>query len=107
MNYFILKRVIIFDRTVNVRKRIIILYIDFFVASMVFYGLNMNAVNFGVDDFLYLALGGLMEIPSYTLVAPIIHKLGRRLSLVLFYLISGVSLFSSAFIPAGELFLCG
>ena len=67
---------------------------------MVFYGMSINGVNFSADPYIYMALGGLMEIPSYTLTAAIIQKFGRRIPTAIGYLISGAAILALAFIPA-------
>ncbi|KAK4320072.1 hypothetical protein Pmani_009038 [Petrolisthes manimaculis] len=83
----------------GVRRSIIIMAIDFLVASMVFYGLNLNGSNLSTDPYLYMVLGGAMEIPAYTLTAPILNRFGRKIPTVIGYIISGVSILALAFIP--------
>ncbi|KAK3893801.1 hypothetical protein Pcinc_002414 [Petrolisthes cinctipes] len=73
--------------------------IDFLIASMVFYGLSLNGSNLSADPYLYMVLGGLMEVPAYTLTAPILNRFGRKIPTVIGYFISGVSILALAFIP--------
>ncbi|KAB7499955.1 hypothetical protein Anas_11164 [Armadillidium nasatum] len=54
-------------------RRITILTI---VSSLVFGGLSLSAINFKLDPFMYMIVGGLIEIPAYSLVIPIIVKTG-------------------------------
>lgn len=72
------------------------------MVSMVFYGISLNAVNFSVNPFLYMALGGVMEIPAYTLTVPIVEYWGRRIPSAAFYFIAGASILALAVVPAGR-----
>lgn len=72
------------------------------MVSMVFYGISLNAVNFSVNPFLYMALGGVMEIPAYTLTVPIVEYWGRRIPSAAFYFVAGASILALAVVPAGR-----
>ncbi|KAK7067116.1 hypothetical protein SK128_005747 [Halocaridina rubra] len=78
----------------------LIVYLKFFLVSMVFYGLALNAVNYSANPFVYMMLGGLAEVPAYTVTAPIVASLGRRIPSILFYLLSGATIFALAFIKS-------
>jgi hypothetical protein len=78
------------------------MWVLFFVASMVFYGLSLSAVAFSADPFIYMAIGGLMEVPAYTLTAPIIDYWGRRLPTSVSYLVCGINILALTFIPKGK-----
>lgn len=73
--------------------------LDFFAVSLVFDGLNLSGANFSADPFLYIILGGLMEVPGYSLTAPLIQRFGRRWPTSASYLICGVFILALAFIP--------
>ncbi|XP_042893134.1 organic cation transporter protein-like [Penaeus japonicus] len=94
LNLFILLR------TPRLRRISLLVYTKFFMVSMVFYGISLNAVNFNVNPFLYMALGGLMEIPAYTLTVPIVEYWGRRAPSAAFYFLSGVFILALAFVPS-------
>ena len=78
------------------------MYVDFIVASTVFYGLSLNGRNFSADVHIYIILTGLMELPAYTVTAPIVGKFGRRIPTSLCYLICGITIMTLAFIPPGD-----
>ncbi|XP_042243092.1 uncharacterized protein LOC121880103 [Homarus americanus] len=82
-----------------IRVIVIIMCVDFLVASMVFYGLSLNGASLSADPFLYLVLTGLMEVPAYTLTVPIIARFGRRIPTALGYFVSAISILTLAFIP--------
>ncbi|KAK8381988.1 hypothetical protein O3P69_015172 [Scylla paramamosain] len=74
--------------------------IDFFVVSFVFDGLNYSGDIYSADPFLYIILNGLVEVPGYSLTAPIVDRWGRKMPTVLSYVLSGVIIFVIAFIPS-------
>lgn len=74
--------------------------IDYFAVTFVFDGLNMSGDIYSADPFLYLVLNGLVELPGYTLSAPIITRWGRKMPTVWSYVLSGVVLAVVSFIPS-------
>ncbi|KAK7083076.1 hypothetical protein SK128_012595 [Halocaridina rubra] len=64
----------------------------FFVSSLVFYGLSLSAKNFSANVYIYIFLGGLAEVPAYSLTSIIVARFGRRLSLAVCFFFCGVSL---------------
>lgn len=94
-------------RTREIRIITVVTCVDYFSSALVFYGLNLNGTNFSADPFVYMILGGLMEVPSYSLTAPIIARFGRKKPIVLGYFISGVSILALAFIPLSKLYCSG
>ena len=79
------------------------MYIDYFVASMVFYGLSLSAFNYSADPYIYMCMTGLMEVIGFSGMVPLADYFGRRPSAAGGYFISGVSLITLAFIPSGLL----
>lgn len=73
--------------------------VDYFIVATVFYGLSLNGTNFSADPFIYMVLTGLMEIPAYSITAPVIQKFGRKKTTIFGFCVSGVSLLALAFIP--------
>ncbi|KAK3886471.1 hypothetical protein Pcinc_009342 [Petrolisthes cinctipes] len=78
-----------------------LLCLDYFVVSLVFDGLNMSGDNYSADPFLYLVLSGLVEVPGYSLTAPLIDRCGRKIPTAVCYLLCGVVILALAFIPPG------
>ncbi|CAL4068129.1 unnamed protein product, partial [Meganyctiphanes norvegica] len=95
----LIKSVIILFGSPKIRVITLASFLSMFVTSMVFFGLSLNAVNFGMDAFTYMALTGLMELPGYTLTIPIAARLGRKLPIIICFLASGASLLTLPFIP--------
>ncbi|CAL4114484.1 unnamed protein product, partial [Meganyctiphanes norvegica] len=62
-----------------------------------------------VDPFLYMFLGGLIELPSYTLVVPFVAKYGRKKSLVSFFVLCSIAIMLLLVLPGDRetwYFLC-
>ncbi|XP_045622952.1 organic cation transporter protein isoform X2 [Procambarus clarkii] len=80
----------------------VVVCLDFFAVSLVFDGLNLSGDNYSADPFLYIILGGLMEVPGYSLTAPIIDRWGRKIPTAVSYILCGLLLLLLAFIPSGS-----
>lgn len=95
----LIKKVFVFLRTPMLRRISLIMYFNWITCSMVYYGISLNSANFSVDPFLYMFLGGLMEIPSYTLTIPLVARLGRKISLIGFLVICGLAILVIILVP--------
>ncbi|XP_037786103.1 organic cation transporter protein-like [Penaeus monodon] len=62
-------------------------------ASLVYYGVSLNAANLSADPYIYVFLGGLVEIPSYLLLWLALVRFGRKSTLIAFYLVCTVCIF--------------
>ncbi|XP_014663280.1 PREDICTED: organic cation transporter protein-like [Priapulus caudatus] len=78
-------------RTPNMRKNSINLMYQWFVVSMVYYGLAMNSANLGTDPYLSFAAAALVGLPGKLFGAIILKYLGRRLSLSGTMLLAGIT----------------
>ncbi|XP_071547413.1 organic cation transporter protein-like isoform X2 [Panulirus ornatus] len=76
------------------------LSINLFLASLVYSGLILSGNSYSSDPFLYIIISGLMEIPAYTVAAPIINRWGRKTPSILGYLVTGASVLCLAFVPS-------
>ncbi|XP_042868981.1 organic cation transporter protein-like [Penaeus japonicus] len=80
--------------TAGLRGRTVVVFFCWFASSLIYYGVALNATNLSADPYLYMFLGGLLEVPSYVLLWPAIIYLGRKKSLVSLYLVCAVSIFA-------------
>ena len=71
--------------------RLVITFLNWFVITMIYYGLSMNAASLAGDVFINFALLSLCEIPGYTISYLTMTWLGRRFSLSSSLLVGGVS----------------
>ncbi|XP_037786417.1 organic cation transporter protein-like [Penaeus monodon] len=91
---------LILCRTRKITLVTLIMFIDYLIVSMVFYGLSLSATSFSADPFVYMALAGLVEIPGYSVTAPIIARLGRRGPATFGFLVCGAAILALAVIPS-------
>uniref|UniRef100_A0A1B6KNG7 Major facilitator superfamily (MFS) profile domain-containing protein n=2 Tax=Graphocephala atropunctata TaxID=36148 RepID=A0A1B6KNG7_9HEMI len=86
--------------TAELCLRICICYMTWFIAALSYYVLALNADNFSSNRYIYLALSGLVEMPSYILPLIILMWFGRKFTGSLLFLVSGLALMAILFIPA-------
>ncbi|KAG7153824.1 Organic cation transporter protein-like 15, partial [Homarus americanus] len=102
----VIKQVVILLTIRQLRLRTLVVFFCWFAASMVYYGIALNATNLSTDPYLYIFLGGLLEVPSYLILWPALVYIGRKKSLVALYLICAVCIFAVMAIilvyPGGE-----
>ncbi|XP_068221444.1 solute carrier family 22 member 3-like [Palaemon carinicauda] len=94
-----LRRLFVFVRTPVLRKVSLIMSFNWITCTMVYYGLSLNFGNFSADPYLYMFLGGLMELPSYTLIIPIVMRIGRKIPLIVFLVSCGVAVLILLVLP--------
>ncbi|XP_037793750.1 organic cation transporter protein-like isoform X2 [Penaeus monodon] len=82
----VMREATVLFRTRRIRNITLALYLDYLVLGTVYYGLSLGGDKFGVDPFVYMTLGGVMELPSSTLTIPMVQKMGRKLSSILCFL---------------------
>lgn len=80
----------------------LVMCFDYFAVGMGFYGLTLSAGPLSADPFIYMVLSGLMEVPSTTLGAPLVHRLGRKVLTAASYIIAGTALLAQPLIPEGK-----
>jgi len=88
----LLKRPVLLARLLNV-------FLNWTVITMIYYGLSMNAATLAGDIFVNFALLSLTEIPGYTFSFLGMTYLGRRITLASSLLIGGVSCLLSSLLP--------
>ncbi|CAD5111215.1 DgyrCDS547 [Dimorphilus gyrociliatus] len=77
----------------KLRTHFLILVFNWFVNSLVYYGLSMGSGNFSPNIYINEGLGGLIELPAYVLVYLLLDRLGRKILLAAALIISAVSSF--------------
>jgi len=79
--------------------RLLNVFLNWTVITMIYYGLSMNAASLAGDIFVNFALLSLTEIPGYTLSWLGMTYLGRRITLASSLLIGGFSCLISSLLP--------
>ncbi|XP_045131418.1 LOW QUALITY PROTEIN: organic cation transporter protein-like [Portunus trituberculatus] len=90
---------LVFVRTPALRKISLSLYFVWITCCTVYYGLSLSSANFNVDPFLYMFLGGVMELPSYTLTVPFVAHFGRKNVLIVLLVTCGITVLGAPFLP--------
>ncbi|XP_074642119.1 organic cation transporter-like protein [Tubulanus polymorphus] len=85
--------------------RTLVIYFNWMVVSMVYYGLSLNAGNLGGNIFLNSFLSGLVEFPAYTFCILTMNPWGRKPPHITAMMIGGVTLVCTVFVVlyAGDL----
>ncbi|XP_041066143.1 solute carrier family 22 member 15 isoform X2 [Carcharodon carcharias] len=85
----------------TLRWRTAILMYVWYVCSLVYYGLTLNAGELKGNRYLNIALYGLVEVPAFPLCLYFIDKSwsGRRKTMTAFLLFAGVACISTMFLP--------
>ncbi|XP_066937712.1 organic cation transporter protein-like [Macrobrachium rosenbergii] len=94
-----LRKLFVFVRTPVLRRVSLIMSFNWITCTMVYYGLSLNFGNFSADPYLYMFLGGLMELPSYTLIIPVVMRIGRKIPLIVFLASCGVAVLVLLVLP--------
>lgn len=71
--------------------------------TFVYYGLSINAVNMGGDQYVNFALVSAVEIPGYWGALLLMNKVGRRPVLTSGYWICAACQVAYIFLPDGDL----
>ncbi|MPC27524.1 Organic cation transporter protein [Portunus trituberculatus] len=89
------------QRTPRLRVITLGMFFDYLVVGMVYFGLSLSGDHLSSNPFLYMVLTGLVEVPAYTLMVPVVTSYGRRSTTIVFFLFSGIMLLLLPFIPNG------
>lgn len=74
--------------------------------TFVFYGLSLNSVSIAGNRYLNFILVSFIEIPAYFIAWRSIERIGRRLTVCLALLLSGISCTAFSFVEPGKYFKC-
>ncbi|XP_037786209.1 organic cation transporter protein-like [Penaeus monodon] len=94
--------VFILFRTPRLRAITLSLYSNYLLVGAVYFGLSLSGGDLSSDPFLYMALTGVVELPAYTLVIPLVARYGRRAPVVAFFFMGAVALLALPFVPTGS-----
>ena len=86
------------------RKNTFIQYFMWFSVSMVYYSVSLNIDKLikGGDFYINSTLLGLIEFPAFGLPIIFLLYFGRRLPMCGMFILGGLSLLGTLFVPAGE-----
>nr|XP_027215264.1 organic cation transporter protein-like [Penaeus vannamei] len=92
-------------RTPRLRTITLSLYTNYLLVGAVYFGLSLSGGDLSSDPFLYMVLTGVVELPAYTLVIPLVARYGRRAPVVAFFFLTAAALLVLPFVPAGSMVL--
>ena len=85
----------------NVRKNTLIMFVNWMVCTLGYYGISMGAANLGDNIFISIILLAFIEIPSYIFCVCIMDHWGRKPIFISSLLISGVAAIPAGFLEDG------
>nr|XP_054753103.1 organic cation transporter protein-like isoform X1 [Lytechinus pictus] len=88
-------------RTRNLRLESFNLLFNWFVESLVYYGLALSSSDFGVNVYIAAFVSGAVEVPAYVSSIFALEYFGRRPSTCFYLVLGGVACILSIVIPAG------
>lgn len=84
----------------QLRKKLLIVTLNWAAISVAYFGLIMNVSNLGGNDFRNYFFLSAVELPSFFLACFLMDKWGRRWTNTTFVLLAGISCFSAVLLPA-------
>ncbi|XP_012735594.2 solute carrier family 22 member 13 [Fundulus heteroclitus] len=93
------KNLIDIFRISYLRKRTLIMGLNWFAASFLFYGLSLNIGSFGLNIYLTQLIFGFIEIPANLVGLTLIQRFGRRMCQAGFLFFGGVSCLVATSVP--------
>ncbi|XP_072019582.1 organic cation transporter protein-like [Amphiura filiformis] len=88
-------------RTPTLRWRTLNIMFNWFVNSLVYYGLSLSTSSLGGNDYVSFFLSGLVEVPAYLWCTFGIEWFGRKPNLCGLFLLGGVACISTIFFDPG------
>ncbi len=98
--YQYLPVLLLFSR-IDMAKKALILFFNWFTNSFVYYGLTFNSQPLGGTVMVNFLLNGLMEIPAYVISLVVLLWIGRKLPYVGMMWTGGVALLLTMAVPRG------
>jgi len=86
-------------RTPTIRYRSFNLFFNWFVNSLVYYGLSLNTSNLGGDPYVNFFISAAVEIPAYIFCQLALMYMGRRWPLSGTMLLGGIALLCTMAVP--------
>ncbi|KAK4299136.1 hypothetical protein Pmani_028577 [Petrolisthes manimaculis] len=95
----VIDAVIVLFRTPRLRLVTVVMLVNYFLVSMLFFGLTLGASSLGVDPFIYVSISGTVELPSNTLLIPLIRRYGLKKMLLVNYALCALFLLAQPLMP--------
>ncbi|CAL1298066.1 unnamed protein product [Larinioides sclopetarius] len=89
---------ITFFKYPQLRKKFLIVTLNWSAIAVAYFGLTLNATNLGKNDFLNFFLLSAVELPAFPLALLLMEKIGRRWSTTIFVLLTGTACLIPSFL---------
>ncbi|KAI8483011.1 hypothetical protein Bbelb_393110 [Branchiostoma belcheri] len=86
-------------RTPNMLRKSVLIFFNWFVVTILYYGLSLGTSDLAGDDYVNFFLSGVVEVPGYLSSCVVIERFGRRVPHMLYMVVGGVACVAAAFIP--------
>lgn len=83
----------------NLRKKTLLIFLDWFVNSATYYGLSWNTNSLGSNHLMNFVISGAVEFPAYIFLLLTLNRWGRRNILCGCMLVAGIMLLITVIIP--------
>lgn len=121
-----MKELILLYGPAEFRKNLLICHFSWCVTSLSYYAIGkcfyqneihnvsvlisilfeaLNADNFDANRYMYVAITGFVEVPSYIIPIIILRYVGRKQTSLILFLVAGASLLALLAVPEGRKFL--
>ncbi|CAH1391248.1 unnamed protein product [Nezara viridula] len=87
--------------TLDLTKRLLICSYAWFIGNLYYFAIALNGSNIDVNEYLYMGLNGLIEMPGYLLPILLLKYFGRKITGISLWLIAGVTLLATIVLPKG------
>ncbi|CAH1391242.1 unnamed protein product [Nezara viridula] len=87
--------------TFELAKRTLICYYLWFLGNLYYYLIALSGSNFDVNQYIYMGLNGVIEIPGFLLPLPLLTYFGRKSCGIVLLIISGIPMFVILMLPQG------
>ncbi|XP_050086267.1 organic cation transporter protein-like [Anopheles aquasalis] len=89
----------------NLRQKAMLIFFDWFVNSLTYYGLSWNTNNLGGNPLLNFVISGAVEIPAYSFLLLTLNRWGRRTILCGCMIFAGTMLLATMAVPQSQQWL--
>ncbi|XP_014271301.1 organic cation transporter protein [Halyomorpha halys] len=87
--------------TLELAKRTLICYYLWFLGNLYYYLIALSGSNFDVNQYVYMAINGIIEIPGFLLPLLLLVYFGRKSSGIALLFVSGISMLVIIVLPQG------
>ncbi|XP_014271360.1 organic cation transporter protein [Halyomorpha halys] len=100
------KRYLELFSSLELTKRLLICSFTWFLGNLYYFSIALNGSNIDVNEYLYVGLNGIVEIPGYLSPIIFLKYFGRRSTGIFLWFVAGVILLATTVTPKGWPMMC-